>query len=136
MAQNPYLKSKAEAAMARARGNRREAQKLLMAWAMEDVNLLRALVLPVLPGLTARAIAAAYGLPEEPAPGAKAAKPRPPRRPITAQELDKLAAQWGDSFDQAGARGPAGTAEDQAANLRALAVAHARRRYDPDRPND
>ena len=142
MAAEVNLAERVRAALAASRGNRREAQKLLLAWAAEDGRLMRALVLPYLPGIVGRAIDAERA-PEvkpkaAPVPGARPAGQAPQagrRKPLTEDVLDRLADRLGAHFDETPGTAADGAAR-QASSLRTIAVAHARRRYDPDRPDD
>ena len=143
MAADPQLAEKVQAALAKSGGNRRLAQSMLLTWAMEDAALLRALVAPYLTGIVGRAIDAARAPAARPASAkaadrvADATAPVEDREkaPMTDDLLDRLADQLGEHFDRTPRPAAEGAAR-QASSLRTLAVAHARRRYDPDRPDD
>ncbi len=159
MAADPHVTEKVQAALVQTGGDRRAAQRLLLAWAMEDGRLMRALVLPFLPGIIGRAIdqtapgtasraavAPAAKTPAPPSPSGRTDSPSRPKAPVTGDLLDQLADRLGERFDRSepspsAENGEVGQAREagaarQASSLRTLAVAHARRRYDPDRPAD
>ena len=126
------VQSKALEALGQSGGQRGPAQRLLLQWAGRDRALLAALAAPYLAGLAARAIDRAAG-------GGRAAQPS--QRALPADAFDRLVGALGERIGTS--EEPSGMAalisppqrrqagEGHARTLRALAKAHAARRFDP-----
>lgn len=114
---NSYVDGKVREAILAAKGSRMNAQKLLMAWAVEDPDLLRGIAQPFLKAIAAAAIERA-GRPPSRSPAARPAASggagggRPSASGLSRDALENLLNQLGrDSGDPVPQRGaPAGKA--------------------------
>ncbi|QJE72946.1 hypothetical protein HHL28_07465 [Aerophototrophica crusticola] len=124
-----YVTLKIREALAAAQGSRAQAQRILVAWALDDDQLLRGLCKPFLRAIAGSAIAsAAKGQPAPasvtPAPGqgiTRGAKPAP--RKLPPQMLDAIIARMGTQ--QPEPTPPEGG--EQAESLKTLAAAFKRK---------
>lgn len=114
---NSYVDGKVREAILAAKGSRMNAQKLLMAWAVEDPDLLRGIAQPFLKAIAAAAIERAGRPPSRspaarPAAGGGAGGGRPSASGLSRDALENLLNQLGrDSGDPVPQRGaPAGKA--------------------------
>lgn len=112
---NSYVDGKVREAILAAKGSRMNAQKILMAWAVEDPDLLRGIAQPFLKAIAAAAIERAGRPPSRsPAvrPAAGGGAGRPSASGLSRDALENLLNQLGrDSGDQAPQRAtPAGKA--------------------------
>ena len=114
---NSYVDGKVREAILAAKGSRMNAQKILMAWAVEDPDLLRGIAQPFLKAIAAAAIERAGRPPSRsasarPAAGGGAGGGRPSASGLSRDALENLLNQLGrDSGDPAPQRGaPAGKA--------------------------
>ena len=134
MPNEDYGISRAREALARAKGERAKAQRLLLQWASRDERLTLALATPHLRGLAAHAVHRAK------TEAAAAGSDRPAE--ISAQALEEVVGQLGRRIgvSPAAANGPAALLAEprrpQAGRghveaLRQMAVAFARKRFDP-----
>ncbi|MDE1148043.1 MAG: hypothetical protein PW843_15690 [Azospirillaceae bacterium] len=141
-----YVTMKIREAMAQAQGRRAQAQRILMAWALSDEQLMMGLCKPYLKGITGAALDRATRGPGTPAPamgsgtmgtGATGAVRRPPApQRLTPAQLDAIVARMGGTrqADQPpilnGAPPPKaeGTVK-QAASVKALAAAFHRKKF-------
>ncbi|BAI72789.1 hypothetical protein AZL_021510 [Azospirillum sp. B510] len=102
---NSYVDGKVREAILAAKGSRMTAQKLLMAWAVEDPDLLRGIAQPFLKAIAAAAIERAG----RPASGRPAARPaaagagggRPSASGLSRDALENLLNQLGREPDEA-----------------------------------
>ncbi len=114
---NSYVDGKVREAILAAKGSRMNAQKLLMAWAVEDPDLLRGIAQPFLKAIAAAAIERAGRPPSRsaaarPAAGGGAGGGRPSASGLSRDALENLLNQLGrDSGEPVPQRGaPAGKA--------------------------
>ncbi|MEE3625221.1 hypothetical protein UCD39_14695 [Nitrospirillum sp. BR 11752] len=138
-----YVSMKIREAMAQAQGSRAQAQRILMAWALADEQLMRGLCKPFLKGITGAAIERAYRgtgaapslAPASAAAGTTARRAPAPQR-LTQAQLDAIVARMGGTrlANQPpilnGAPPPKtdGTVK-QAASVKALAAAFHRKKF-------
>ncbi|CBS87436.1 hypothetical protein [Azospirillum lipoferum] len=110
---NSYVDGKVREAILAAKGSRMNAQKLLMAWAVEDPDLLRGIAQPFLKAIAAAAIERAgrppsRNAPARPAAGGGAGGGRPSASGLSRDALENLLNQLGrDSGDPVPQRGAA-----------------------------
>lgn len=121
---NSYVDGKVREAIMAAKGSRATAQKLLMAWAVEDPDLLRGIAQPFLKAIAAAAIeraarpASSNASARSRAGGSTAGGARPSASGLSRDALENLLNQLGREDDGAGrpespaggAGGPAGAA--------------------------
>ena len=135
MAELDYTAHRVEAALKAAKGDRKKAQRVLMGWALDDEQLLRGLATPHLQGITAHALKHA---PKVATSGARG----PQRRKITPDAMDRVVTQLGREIgvakpDPVGLQslveqpGTTMAGPRHVASLRQIAVAYARKRFDP-----
>ncbi|MEC4591249.1 MULTISPECIES: hypothetical protein [Nitrospirillum] len=139
-----YVTMKIREAMAQAQGSRAQAQRILMAWALADEQLMRGLCKPFLKGITGAAIERAYrGGPTVPAMAPAAAVPSggtsrraPAPQRLTQAQLDAIVARMGGTrlanqppiLNGAPPPKSEGTVK-QAASVKALAAAFHRKKF-------
>ncbi|MBB6254348.1 hypothetical protein [Nitrospirillum iridis] len=141
-----YVSMKIREAMAQAQGSRAQAQRILMAWALADEQLMRGLCKPFLKGITGAAIervarggGAAPSMPAAAGAGAGAggtARRAPPPQRLTPAQLDAIVARMGGSrlanappiLNGAPPPKAEGTVK-QAASVKALAAAFHRKKF-------
>ncbi|WP_049974346.1 hypothetical protein [Azospirillum sp. B4] len=138
-----YVSMKIREAMAQAQGSRAQAQRILMAWALADEQLMRGLCKPFLKGITGAAIeraargggaAPALGTPGT-APAGTARRPPAPQR-LTPAQLDAIVSRMGGTrlatqppiLNGAPPPKAEGTVK-QAASVKALAAAFHRKKF-------
>lgn len=114
---NSYVDGKVREAILAAKGSRMNAQKILMAWAVEDPDLLRGIAQPFLKAIAAAAIERAGRPPSRspasrPTAGGGAGGGRPSASGLSRDALENLLNQLGrDSAEPVPQRGaPAGKA--------------------------
>ena len=122
---NSYVDGKVREAIMAAKGSRTNAQKLLMAWAVEDPDLLRGIAQPFLKAIAAAAIERAARPPaRSPAarPAATAGGGRPSASGLSRDALENLLNQLGrDEGGPADAR-PAASGKAAAPGKKGAAV--------------
>lgn len=102
---NSYVDGKVREAILAAKGSRMNAQKILMAWAVEDPDLLRGIAQPFLKAIAAAAIERA-GRPPSSRPAARAAAAggagggRPSASGLSRDALENLLNQLGREPDE------------------------------------
>ena len=141
MASNPYLVARIRDALAQSGGDGARAQRLILQWAGRDDRLLRTLVGPHIRGIVAQAVERQAGRPAAAAAGGGAPSPA---KALTATTLDAVVGRMGERFGGIveqprgmsaflpGSRAkPPDAGDRHAESLRTLAVAFARKRFDP-----
>jgi hypothetical protein len=144
-----YVTMKIREAMAQAQGSRAQAQRILMAWALADEQLMRGLCKPFLKGITGAAIervarggtaapsmaaVGATGTGSAPSGGTSRRAPAPQR--LTQAQLDAIVARMGGTrlsnqppiLNGAPPPKSEGTVK-QAASVKALAAAFHRKKF-------
>ena len=130
-----YLAAKVREAITAGKGSRTQAQRLLMAWAAADPNLLLALTKPYLKAIVGGAVQRAsrgmHLVDDPPEPVAKAAAKAPP----PAAALDALVERMGARFAMQppilnGAPVRAKGTAKQASAVKALATAYLHKKFD------
>lgn len=126
---DPYLNEKVREALASTNGNRHDAQKLLIAWAVKDHQLLLSMT-----GQHLKAIATALiERVERPAPAEQPPKAQQDAK-LTRNNLDPVFANSGGSASHENRRKtnlpPPKSTEAQASAMRLLAEAFAKKRED------
>lgn len=137
MASNSYLVSRIRDAVGQTGGDPARAQRLVTEWAARDDRLLRMLVAPYIRAIAAQAVSQHGGI----------AAPRPAvggNRPLAGKTFDAVVGRMGERFGGAietprgmtrliggPGRQPSAAGKQHADSLRALAVAFARKRFDP-----
>lgn len=126
-----YVTLKIREALKAAQGNRAQAQRVLITWALDDEQLLRGLAKPFLKAIVGSAVdrvARGGGITTaSPAPGQgiqRAAKPQPGPKKLSPQMLDAIISRMGTG----GGDMPEPEPRDQADNLKALAAAFTQRK--------
>ncbi|MEA1676149.1 hypothetical protein [Nitrospirillum sp. BR 11163] len=142
-----YVTMKIREAMAQAQGSRAQAQRILMAWALADEQLMRGLCKPFLKGITGAAIERAYrggpalssmtpaAAPSGGAGGGTSRRAPAPQR-LTQAQLDAIVARMGGTrlanqppiLNGAPPPKSEGTVK-QAASVKALAAAFHRKKF-------
>lgn len=128
-----YVTLKIREALKAAQGSRAQAQRVLIAWALDDEQLLRGLCKPFLKAIAGSAVdrvARGGGFTSaSPAPGqgvVRAARPGSGPKKLSPQMLDAIIARMGTG---GGGATPAGDdGHEQADNLKALAAAFTQRK--------
>ena len=114
---NSYVDGKVREAIMAAKGSRATAQKLLMAWAAEDPDLLRGIAQPFLKAIAAAAIERAARPPSNAASarsrtgGAAAGGARPSASGLSRDALENLLNQLGRESEDGAGGSPARPAE-------------------------
>lgn len=123
-----YVTLKIREALKAAQGSRSQAQRVLIAWALDDEQLLRGLCKPFLKAIAGSAVdrvARGTGMTSAaPAPGqgvVRAARPQSGPKKLSPQMLDAIIARMGTGGGAAPP--PAEDHSEQAGNLKALAAA-------------
>lgn len=131
-----YVTLKIREALRAADGSRAQAQRILLAWALDDEQLLRGLAKPFLKAIIGSAVAhVARGADAKAAPVAAPAPRSSPRggpKKLPPQMLDAIIAQMGQPASTPAPRAAAPMVEDdgggeQAESLKALAAAFKRK---------
>lgn len=139
MTSNQYLAARIRDAIGQAGGDVARAQRLITEWAARDDRLLRMLVAPYIRGIVGQAIQQHTGVPATKAPARKRAD-----APLAGKNFDAVVGRMGERFGgaieqprgmsaliQGPDRKPAAAGKRHADSLRTLAVAFARKRFDP-----
>lgn len=128
-----YVTLKIREALKAAQGSRSQAQRVLIAWALDDEQLLRGLCKPFLKAIAGSAVdRVARGgaiTTATPAPGqgvVRAARPSAGPKKLSPQMLDAIISRMGTGGG--GAPAPADDGHEQADNLKALAAAFTQRK--------
>lgn len=128
-----YVTLKIREALKAAQGSRSQAQRVLIAWALDDEQLLRGLCKPFLKAIAGSAVdRVARGgsiTTAAPAPGqgvARAARPSTGPKKLSPQMMDAIIARMGTGGG--GAAAPSDDGQEQADNLKALAAAFTQRK--------
>lgn len=127
-----YVTLKIREALKAAQGSRSQAQRVLIAWALDDEQLLRGLCKPFLKAIAGSAVdRVARGgsiTTAAPAPGqgvVRAARPPSGPKKLSPQMMDAIIARMGGG---SGASAPPDDGQEQADNLKALAAAFTQRK--------
>lgn len=129
-----YVTLKIREALKVAQGSRAQAQRVLIAWALDDEQLLRGLCKPFLKAIAGSAVdrvargGGATPVSVSPAPGqgiARAARPASGPKKLSPQMMDAIIARMGTG---APPPKPDDETPDQADNLKALAAAFTQRK--------
>lgn len=127
-----YVTLKIREALKAAQGSRSQAQRVLIAWALDDEQLLRGLCKPFLKAIAGSAVdRVARGgsvTTAAPAPGqgvVRAARPSSGPKKLSPQMLDAIIARMGTG---GGGAPPPDDGHEQADNLKALAAAFTQRK--------
>lgn len=128
-----YVTLKIREALKAAQGSRSQAQRVLIAWALDDEQLLRGLCKPFLKAIAGSAVdRVARGgsiTTAVPAPGqgvVRAARPSSGPKKLSPQMMDAIIARMGTGGG--GASAPPDDGQEQADNLKALAAAFTQRK--------
>ncbi|MFY8095090.1 MAG: hypothetical protein ACOVN0_16545 [Niveispirillum sp.] len=128
-----YVTLKIREALKAAQGSRSQAQRVLIAWALDDEQLLRGLCKPFLKAIAGSAVdrvARGGGISTAtPAPGqgvVRSARPGTGPKKLSPQMLDAIISRMGTGGG--GATPPADDGHEQADNLKALAAAFTQRK--------
>ncbi|AUN33341.1 hypothetical protein [Niveispirillum cyanobacteriorum] len=128
-----YVTLKIREALKAAQGSRSQAQRVLIAWALDDEQLLRGLCKPFLKAIAGSAVdRVARGgsiTTAAPAPGqgvVRAARPSTGPKKLSPQMMDAIIARMGTGGG--GTAPPPDDGQEQADNLKALAAAFTQRK--------